>query len=278
MKDQIWTIQDVARYLNKFPETNNDCFVGVAGFEGTGKSVFSRLEARELNLMRGQRMDLQKTMFFGRGALKEALTDTFKGIYIDDEAIREYSRTFFGKKQIEYIKMTKVIRFHLHIVFKNIPVLWELDSSLRRRLAVYIYIVRKPINGKSGLAYLFQRESGAFIPDAWNVKLNEKLERRGMITRSPNFYGYIKIPDLSDKSWFVHMEEEAFKIKEAKKSEAYSEDEKIDCTELAKVLVSLQELDCLKYDVIRSIATKFGYSYGHLKNLMSDVRGKNNKS
>jgi len=49
-----------------------------------------------------------------------------------------FSRTFYKKEQIEYVKMTKVIRFHRHIVFKNIPILWELDRSLRNRIAIMI--------------------------------------------------------------------------------------------------------------------------------------------
>lgn len=277
--DQVWTIEEVAKYLNKFPQTNDDRFVGIAGREGVGKSIFSLLEARALCKLKEREFKLEDILQYHRKKLIKSMEDNFEGVYIDDEAVREFGRTFYKKEQIEYVKMTKVIRFHRHIVFKNIPILWELDTSLRKRIAIYIWVKIKPLNGKPGLAYLFQREEGAFVTDPWNVKDNQKLERAGRIWSSPNYYGMIKIPNYFNEQWFKELEAEYIKIKEADKGGAYGEGsgDYLDVKTLSEVLVRLKNAKGLNYGAMRDIAKEFGVSHGHLSNEVSDFRRINSK-
>lgn len=284
-KDQVWEIKEVAQYLQKFPETNDDRFIGVSGREGVGKSVLSLLITLWLWKLRGKDKDwyienLKNMLFYHRKRLIQNLEESFDGVFIDDEAVREFNRTFYKKDQIEYVKMTKVIRFHRHIVFKNIPILWELDPGLRKRIAIYIWVKIKPLNGRPGLAYLFQREEGAFVTDPWNVKDNQKLERQRRIYTSPNYYGMIKIPNYGDKPWFKRLELEYNRIKEEDKKGAYGDESGsyIDPITIAEVFLRIQDAGAMKYNCQQELANAFNISYSHFRNVLSDVRKRNNKT
>lgn len=278
-KDQTWNIKEVAQYLKHFPKTDNDRFIGCAGSEGSGKSVFSLILSREIKAQKKEEFNISEILFYDRAKLVKLLEDTYEQVAIDDEAVREFARTFYKKEQIEYVKMTKVIRSHRHIVYKNIPILWELDKSLRNRIAIYFFIRKKPLNGKPGQAWFFQREERAFGVDPWNLKDNLKLERQGRIHVSPNFYGEIIIPNYEGKAWFTEMMTEYNRIKEAEKGGAYGKksSDNIDITTASEILVKLQRAKALQVGSLRSVADELGITYQHLRNTMSDVRHTTNK-
>ena len=275
--DQTWTIEEVAKYLNMFPKTENDRFVGCAGSEGSGKSIYSILTTKSILEQRKKKFELKEILHYDRKKMVKSLEDNYDGAYIDDEAVREFSRTFYKKEQIEYVKMTKVIRFHRHIVFKNIPILWELDRSLRNRIAIYFFIRKKPMNGKPGRAWFFQREERAFGTDPWNIKENLKLERAGKIWMSPNYFGEVLIPNLSGVKWFTDLEKEYKELKDSEKHGAYGAEsgDYTDARSLAEFLVKLDDIGALKYGCFHDVADGFGVSYGHLRNEVSVVRRKN---
>lgn len=243
-KPKEYTWKQIADAILEYPEHDKDCVVGVAGEEGDGKSAMTRLKVKyQHKKLFGTPMNLRKTLYYGRGQLKKDMEATNKRLFIHDEAIDNFSRTFYEKDQIDFVKMMKVVRDHNHVLYMNIPVLWELDKAIRYRIRFYIYIY-KCVNVKEkkpGIAFVFKKLKGGFIRDPWFVHQNEKLELFGSITKSPNFYGYFKIPYLGDEPWFQQMEKEARLIKDEKRSEVTNsesapiEDEPVDLAPLIRM-------------------------------------------
>lgn len=225
---KAWNIKEISREFLKYPSQKTDLVCGVAGEEGTGKSVLSRLISREISpKFLHKPLCLDEVMYFGKKSMAKAMETTYNGLFIHDEAIANISRTFWDKDQIEFVKLMRMVRDHNHIAFFNLPVLWELDKILRNRIRVYIYILQRVnlVNKMPGLAVIFKKEINPFTSDPWNVKMNEKLFRMGKIQRSRNFYGYLTIPYI-EEAWFMEMEEEALRLKDKKKKEAIDEDKK----------------------------------------------------
>lgn len=274
----LWDWEKVADNIIEYPlKHNKDCVVGISGEEGDGKSIISRVFARrQYPKLIDKEIDLKECMYFGKKELKEAMEETEKRIFIQDEAIDNFNRTFYEKGQLEFVKMLKIIRDHNHVLYENIPVLWELDSSIRRRVRVYLYIV-SPVNivtKESGIVYMFKKHSGAFTPDPWFVKLNQKLDMMGQIYKSPNFYGYFFMPYLGDKEWFTSMEAEARTIKDWKRAEVINgEDvEPLHKPTLVAVINKLRETGYLQRGDLRRVADNLGYNYDRFCHLLSDVQ------
>lgn len=274
----LWDWEKVADNIIEYPMRHNkDCVVGISGEEGDGKSIISRVFAkRQYPKLIGKEINLQECMFFGKKELKAAMEESEKKIFIQDEAIDNFNRTFYEKDQLEFVKMLKIIRDHNHVLYENIPVLWELDSSIRRRVRVYLYIV-SPVNivtKESGIVYMFKKHSGAFTPDPWFVKLNQKLDMQGQIYKSPNFYGYFFMPYLGEKDWFINMEAEAKTIKDLKRSQVI---DGVDVEPLHKATLSvtinkLRELGYLSRGDMRRVADNLGYSYDRFTHILSDAQ------
>lgn len=279
-RNQYWKISDLAKYCNQFALTQNDRFIAISGNEGQGKSILSGLATKELFKLRRCDFQWKNVLFYARKKLQKQLEDTTDGVFIDDEAVREFNRTFYKKEQIEYVKMTKTIRFHRHIVFKNIPYFWELDSGLRKRIGIYLYMKKKPMNGRPGIAQVFLREANAFVTDPWNLSENLKLARKGKIESSPNFHGIIIVPDYSEEDWFKGFLKEYEVIKEANRKAAYGEEagDYIDIKTACQVVNMLKEVKAIKHGSGKDIANKLGISYGLFRYNLTNVKtfGNNN--
>jgi hypothetical protein len=221
--------------------------------------------------------NIGECMYYGKAQLQKAMEDSYKHIFIHDEAIDNFNRTFFEQSQIFFVKSSRIIRDHMHVVYMCLPVLWELDRSIRSRVRFYIYVVKR-VNLETkepGIAYVFKRAPGAFVPDPWYLKANQKLEQSGVVHKSPNFRGYIKIPYYED-DWFVKMEVEAQKIKDEKRSEVFNKDgvkqHFLDNMSLAFALCRVQDLQNLDDNVVGNICSELDISKQNIKNYMSQIR------
>lgn len=227
---QLCTTKDFCDFLYEKIINDYDGVCGVGGDTGEGKSVAARLIAREIfpRLNNGKSLNLRESTFYSREMLKNHMaTHPGKHVYLVDEAIGSlFNRQAMSGGQVELVKLFNVIRDKNHVILMNIPNFWEFDCAIRNRVRVYIYLKKRAHEGKPGIAYIFAKERMAFNKDSWNYRLNERLERKGEINRSPNFYGAITIPDLSGEAWFVEMEREAKQIKEEQKMQAVNEAER----------------------------------------------------
>lgn len=278
MSSIVWRVKELAYKILEYLEYETDCCVGIAGEEGIGKSVLARLFSYyQYPKLLGKPIDLWECLYYGRMKLHDDMKATTRRLFIHDEAIANMNRTFTDKKQIQFAKLMRMVRDQEHILYQNIPVLWELDKTLRNRVRVYVYIYQRVDikNKRPGRARIFKKENLAFGTDPWNVKINEKLERAHKINRSPNYYGDLIIPYI-EEDWFKTLEAEAKKIKTIKKEEAIKEDdaelEKIRASTVGQILVACQQVDALKYGTIFEICKFLRVDYAAVRRSMSEVR------
>lgn len=276
----LWHWEKIADNILEYAKHDKDCVVGISGEEGDGKSVISRIFAkRQYPELLGKELDLNECMFFGKKELKASMEESEKHLFIQDEAIDNFNRTFYEKDQVEFVKMLKVIRDHNHILYENIPVLWELDSGIRRRVRVYLYIV-SPVNIRTkegGIVYVFKKQRGAFTPDPWHVKLNQRLDMQGMIHKSPNFFGYFIMPYLGDEDWFVKMESEARIIKDRKRMQVIDgeEGDYLHKPTMSVTINKLRKLGLVKKGDLAVVAHEMGYSYERFTRILASVEYSN---
>jgi len=263
--DQYWTVDEVNEQLELQVGNKVDGVCAVCGEEGIGKSALTRVLARKNCIKRGVPFDLEKITYYSKKKLMDDIDSTRKGIFIYDEAIDSFSRDWNKKEQKAFIKMLKTIRANNHIMFMNIPIFWELDKGARNRCQWYIYVDKRFSTG-SGRAVIYQKEKSAWNTDLWNQRENLKYERKGRMTHSKNFRGWLHIEDYSDKQWFVEMEAKADEIKEAKKAEVYKDDTiGITPTQVVTILNKIRPYIEIPHGHLRRVAELFDIHYSTFK-------------
>lgn len=198
------TLESFGKTLYQIAKSDRDITLGVGGFTGEGKSVYILQQIPHYNRWAKVPFSYEHNMTWERSELFKWIDGDEKGkgkkpeyspIIADEFVSMFFKRNWYESEQIGAIeKLNKCRDRHLFIA-GAIPNFWDLDSALRSRIRFYAYIPR----GR-GKVWIFEQEDNPFTTDAWNVRENMKIFRKGRNPyKCPNFVCEILFNDLSPK-------------------------------------------------------------------------------
>lgn len=197
------TVKDLAQALYKLQEPPQegregyDALIAITGKTGFGKSDLSLNIADHLARIRGDELNLKRSLIWTRKNLNHELQEGKAGsTYIVDEAIK----VLFSKdaeRNIDLTKTLNICRSKNYAVIMNIPALSDMERSIRdNRLRFMIWIKKR------GEAYLFKPDNkpqlNARQSDPWNSSLLKKYQDRGDYWHHPNCVARITFGTVSD--------------------------------------------------------------------------------
>lgn len=167
-------LDTIINLLAKRIERNYDNVIAITGFEGTGKSTLSIIEAHKLSRRLNMPFSLEGNVIYNptyESIIHSLTTKPKRSTVIVDEAIKTmYNRNWSGKAQKELNAIFTTIRKRNLSVFLNIPSFDELDSFFKNyRVYVWQHILKR------GRATLMIKDTNPLNPDPFNTKLAKKL-------------------------------------------------------------------------------------------------------
>lgn len=195
------SVKQLAELIFKLLKSDRDVNIAVGGFTGEGKSTFliKLIQAYckladipfTFEFLTWSREEMM-TWIDGKGPEHEGRRAEYYPIVPDELFKMFYKRLWYEKKQIDAIGVLNMCRDRHLLIAGAIPNFWNLDKSFITRIRFYVYITIR------GEALIFQQENNPFSTDVWNVRVNEKIFRRGNIERSPNFLFKVHYDDLDE--------------------------------------------------------------------------------
>lgn len=215
----IWSVKELAeatkqRVLNKY-----DSNIAVTGLTGKGKSTFLHKFFHKFNDFK-----MEDKLTYSRNEMIILIRDFQLSYCWNDELISAANkRKFYDTDQIELIEILTKYRSNLNIVAGAVPIFFTLDKELLKLFGMHINIIDRGI----GVVHL-PREGRMFSDDAWDVKINAKLEEQwsAKTQKNPNFkIPYHKYTTFAGYVLFGKLTEQQEKIYEdLKKSKRMESD------------------------------------------------------
>jgi adenylate kinase family enzyme len=158
--------------LDERVRNDYDAVLGVAGYEGEGKSTFSVQIAAKACGASLQDVIRKGTIYTSDYTeLEDRITRIdFPAVHVD-EAIKFLYKLNWQKEAVIYLStLFAVCRKHNKIVILNIPRFRDLTEYMRNH-RVYLW-VEIPVRGQ---AIVFTKNRSCFSKDPWNLRENDKL-------------------------------------------------------------------------------------------------------
>jgi len=192
----VWKIKEIAQMALKRIANEFDCIICFCGVRGNSKST----GAYKLGL--ALHFKPKRDIIYDRDKLIKALNDWDRVIDADEMINSAYKREFYQADQISLIKLLNMYRDHRHVLIFSIPNFWDLDKPMRDMVKIRIDMIRRGV----GVVHFPLQLS--YTNDAWDTKLNQKIERKFVKSNNiykPNyrrlttFAGYLRFGKLTTK-------------------------------------------------------------------------------
>ena len=170
MKDKVWTIEKLAKYILKRLNKDWDCVIAVTGMEGVGKSTLAYLLGQAIN---GKIFDLkQHVLFYPKF---DVVNDKYEhspkhSAFVWDEAITLLYKLNWATKKSKSLNEAFAINRALNMAtILCIPRFTDLNEFFRNhRVALWIHVVGR------GKAVVTSKDWSRFSRDCWHFKDNDK--------------------------------------------------------------------------------------------------------
>jgi len=223
----VWRLKNIAQVAKGWQENKFDGIIVFDGRRGCGKSTGAINLAYNINTLYKKEsgksiFSMKNDIVFKREDVMKKLAKKKRGIIIADEMINVlHNREFFNQTQIMLIKMLNMYRDNFNILISCVPNFYDLDKQFRNLCKMRINVVRR------GFAVVHTPNQTSYSSDNWDLKTNEKIERRWVEKKvfKPNykklttFRSYLKYPALTPKREEIYL-----RIKEEKRNQVYEEE------------------------------------------------------
>jgi hypothetical protein len=198
----IWSVKELAEATKKRISNHYDSNIAVTGLTGKGKSTFLWKFFHKFPDFK-----VENKLTYSREEMIHLIRDFQKSYCWNDELISSANkRKFYDTEQIELIEILTKYRNNLNIVGGAVPIFFSLDKELLKLFGMHINIIDRGI----GVVHL-PREGRMFNDDAWDVKINAKMEEKWSAKRqkNPNFkIPYHKYTTFAGYVYFGKMTEQ----------------------------------------------------------------------
>lgn len=184
-------------YINRI-KNHYDVVQAVSGYEGEGKSTFSKIEGAVCSRLQDLPFSIADNVLYAptsEEVTQKILFELPRGAYIDgDEAVRMlYKLKWWEPMQIYINQIYKVCRKYGKISNFNMPCFWDFNTGFRNtRIFIWVHIITR------GRAIVLGKENAPFVEDPWHFKENQKSWQK--LTRGK------KVLDISFDDKLTHLQ------------------------------------------------------------------------
>lgn len=234
MAQVFMSVYEFADTIHKAVNDDRDALVACGGFTGVGKSTFTTQLLWNYGKVSGQHWGFEH-MTYSRPELmtwingeKDSEPDSNNlrkgqlpeksGILVDELFSMFYKRNWHDNEQIDAIATFNMCRDRHLFLAGNIPSWDDLDSAFKKRVRWYAYIPKR------GVAWVFEQENNPFTRDPWMADENYKRLSYGKSADPSKCRNYVCTIHFGD--WQGDLKDEYYKIRNAKRLKALSDDQK----------------------------------------------------
>jgi len=170
-------LQLIANKIKEVQSLKADSLCGISGPEGVGKTACSyhlltRVMADETDIDRIFNLHRNIAYTASEVDLKLKTVPIDTGLIIDEMGRIFYKRDGMTTVAKDGIKLFQQIRFRHLACFGNIPVLYDLDKDIRKRIWLWVHVYER------GSAMVFIKDMNVFNADPWHTAENQAIVAR----------------------------------------------------------------------------------------------------